>query len=90
MLYYLFAVARGGKRFSYQDCKSISYEFFFLRDAKNRAHVYAVVKKMTTNALADGGCGRWVTKPQEGSNFFLNDGFNLSSEGALNRDGSAC
>ena len=45
---------------------------------------------MTTNALADGGCGRWVTKPQEGSNFFLDDGFNSSSEGALNRDGSAC
>jgi len=60
------------------------------QDAKNRAHVYAVVKKMTTNALADGGCGRWVTKPQEGSNFFLNDGFNSSSEVALNRDGSAC
>ena len=81
--------ARGGKWNRYQDFNEFVLILSF-RDAKNRAYDYTVVKKMTTNALADGGCGRWVTKPQEGSNFFLDDGFNSSSDGALNRDGSAC
>ena len=57
-------------------------------DAKNAAFIYSVAKKTVTNALYDGGCGKWVSKPQEGSSFFLDDGGDLDD--ASNRDGSAC
>jgi len=70
------------------------------RDAKNAAFIYSVAKKTAMSALLDGGCGKWVSKPQEGSSFFLDDvddGGDLGGDGSNNhlhqphlRDGSAC
>jgi len=68
---------------NFQPCSDPNY-----RDAKNAAFIYSVAKKTVTNALYDGGCGKWVSKPQEGSSFFLDDGGDLDD--ASNRDGSAC
>jgi len=65
------------------------------RDAKNAAFIYSVAKKTALSALLDGGCGKWVSKPQEGSSFFLDDvddGGDLGDGSSIHhhRDGSAC
>jgi len=75
---------------------------FCYGEAKNLAYNYSIAKNAVSNALADGGCGKWVAKPQEEAYFYVDDNNNdVDAESAVaeNRlgakdksdlDGSAC
>merc|ERR1719431_2280530 len=45
----------------------------YCSEAKNLACNYSIAKDAVTSALAEGGCGRWVAKPQEEANFYAED-----------------
>jgi len=57
-------------------------------DAKRRAFIYSVAKNLVLTALADGGCGQWVAKPREGSDFSADD--IDSNNNVADRGGSTC